>query len=244
MSAIKVAILQPTEGPPETTLVHLGPQLAMRKLGNVLNMADKWGTITGNVDVVRARDRLARIFLHLTDATHALWWDSDVLPDDLQVVNRMLESGHDCVGAPYRRKTETEKYPYRLLGQDGEVRSVDVVNGCVDVDWLPFGFMLTSRACLQRMWDAYHADRWYIDYSAEAQEHHETVGMFDLLYTDVVPGPDGQPWRTKLSEDYSFCRSWQAIGGQVYMYVGEGAPVGHIGACVYRGTREGIVKCL
>ena len=239
---MKLAIATLLEGPPETAQCHFSVQQAQRKVqGEVVNIANVWGVITGNVDVVRARDRVARIFLQNTDASHLLWWDSDVLPDDLGIIQRLVDTGHDCVGVPYRRKNDHELYPYKMLDPTGDVADRLVERGCVEIDWIAAGFLLTSRPCLQDMWNAYHADRWYIDYTAERREHHETVSMFDMVYTEPRHGPDGEPWRTKLSEDYSFCKSYRDIGGRVFMFVGEGAPVGHIGAKVYRGTREGVV---
>ena len=157
MTAIKLAIAMPVEGPPDTARVHYGVQLAMRKLGNVIRLDDKPSLITGNVDVVRARDRLARVFLRETDATHLLWWDEDILPPDLDLINRLLECGHDCVGAPYRRKQDEESYAH------GPVIGPDVVNGCIEVESLGVGFIITTRTCIQAMWDAHLSERWYFE---------------------------------------------------------------------------------
>ena len=242
----KLAIMSPVEGTPETAMVHLGPRLQMERFKGALKLDEFWGVLTGNIDVVRARDRMARIGLFNTDATHFLWWDEDVDVQDIHVVERMMASGHQMVGCPYRRKKMREEYPYRLLGTDGERRDIEVVNGCIQVDHLAFGFMLTTRKCLQDMWDHYLESRWYVDVfynqATATVEHHQTVSMFDLQMTATIPGVDGHPFRTKLSEDYSFCQSYQAIGGHVHMYVGDGSPVGHIGSTVFRGTREGLVN--
>lgn len=98
--------------------------------------------------------------------------------------------------------------------------------------------MITSRACLQSMWDWYKDERYHFDvYQGSA---FETVGMFDLLYSGNMVAADGLPYRVKYSEDFSFCQSWRAIGGRIWMYVGAGSPVGHIGSTVYKGTAEGL----
>jgi len=234
----------PVEGPPDTARVCYAPQLALRKLSVVLpvDAIDTWGpTLSGNVDVSRARDRFMRVFLREPDfarCTDLLWWDEDVLPDDLTVVTRLLDTGYDVVGVPYRRKQHEEQYPYQIDGDDGGVKQVEIVNDCVDVNRLAFGFMLTTRAALQKMWDAYRLERWYID--VQKGRSDETVGAFDLLYTEIRPDREGRPWRVKLSEDYSFCESYRAIGGKVRMYVGPGSPAVHIGAMAYRGTLEGL----
>jgi hypothetical protein len=240
---VKLAIAMPLEGTPETARCCYATQVMMRRIGDVIRL-DEVAIIAGNVDVSRARDRLMRVALWDTDAENVLWWDEDVVPESLQVIRNLMATGHDCVGVPYRRKKDPEEYPYRLHGVDGQTRKLEVVNGCIEIEWLAFGFMLTSRKCLQAMWDAYKDTRWYFDLEKKetgAQVHHLTVGAFDLVYTAEEPGPDGTPWRVKLSEDYSFCKSWRDIGGKVHMYVGEGAPVGHIGSKLYAGTREGLV---
>ena len=228
----------PVDGHPDDALVHYAVQRAQRMLANVMQLADLADGWVGSMDLVRARDRQARMALFESDISHVLHWDSDVLPEDLRIIDRMLETGHDCVGAPYRRKKQKEEYPWRPLEVAG-----DVVNGCLEVRGLAFGFMLTSRACLEQMWNGYLSTRWYFDVAQQASgksRAHLTVSMFDLCYTEVAEAPDGQPFRVKLSEDYSFCESYRAIGGKVHMFVAEGAPVGHMGTAVYRGTREGL----
>ena len=247
----KLAIAMPIEGDPASARVHYSVQLLMRKIGGVIVGGEKVPAIRLDdaqfgpeiatpVDVVKARDRLARVALHDTDCTDVLWWDEDVLPDDLSVIPRMLETGFDVVGAPYRRKKDPEEYPYRLHGPDGGRVEVEIENDCVQVDGMAFGFMLTSRYALQRMWDYYHQERWYFD--TYGGKTYETVSMFQLQYSPVETGPDGGAFRVQLSEDYSFCQSYRAIGGKVMMYVGPGTPVGHIGSHVYRGTREGLIS--
>ncbi len=231
----KVAIAMPLEGTPETARCCYAVQVALRRIGDVMVIGEEGPLIGGNVDVSKARDRFARIFLtepSLQDCTDLLWWDEDVLPDDLTVINRMLESGYDVVGCPYPRKRFPESYPFRLVGEDGAERRVEVVNGCVEVDELAFGFMLTSRRALQAMWDHYKPTRWYYDVQQDGA--HEQVGLFDLIYSEPMQRPDGVQFRVKLSEDFSFCHSLKAVGIPVHMYL---TPLAHIGAHAYRGSQ-------
>ena len=221
----RLAVAMPMDGP----LIHREVQHALNRL---VESHDRMPWIDYHVDVSRARDRVARVFLHepfWASYTHLLWWDDDVLPPDVHVVRRMLATGHDVIGCPYPRKKYPLVWPYRAVGPDGGTKPLSLTEP-TEVDAMPFGFMLTSRACLERMWNGYHSARWYIDLME--REMFETVGMFDLLYSDVRPGPDGNPHRVKLSEDYSFCASWKAIGGSVYMHP---EPCGHIGSHVYAG---------
>ena len=66
---VKLAVAMPVEGPPETARVHLGPQLQLRQLGNVVRLDSTFTgsegqtmgpIVTGNVDVSRARDAASR----------------------------------------------------------------------------------------------------------------------------------------------------------------------------------------
>lgn len=247
MADIKLCIATPVEGDPMTARVCYAPQVLMRAIANAERLDDKialnYGPgLCGNVDVSRARDRLARIFLEETDCSHLLWWDEDVLPKDLGVIGKMLFTGYDVVGAPYPKKKYPLSYPYRFPGEDGERVRVEVVQGCVEVEAIAFGFTITSRKCLEAMRAHYKADRWYMDIFQG--KRYPTVGLFDLLYTPVVDGPDGAPHRVKLSEDYSFCASWRAMGGKIHMYLGDGSgsdtPLGHIGNHLYSGDLESL----
>ena len=72
--------------------------------------------ITYSADIVRARNRLAAMVLReMPDATHVLWWDSDVVPHDMGIVGRMLATGRPLIGAPYLRKRTPATWSHRPL---------------------------------------------------------------------------------------------------------------------------------
>jgi hypothetical protein len=140
---------------------------------------------------VQARNELARLALLEPKMTHTLWLDDDQWADDPMIVQRMLDSREDLVGAPYTRKG----YPLRFAhkGLVGAERTGDLL----DVAGLGFGFTLTSRRCLEEM--TAEAVRSYVD-----DDGKTIADLFGLLYQD-----DGL-----LSEDLSFCARWRALGGR------------------------------
>lgn len=89
----KVALATPVDGHPDDALVHLSVQQQQRRVGNILRLDELANGWVGSMDLVRARDRLARMALFESDVTHVLNWDCDVHVEDLELINRMLETG-------------------------------------------------------------------------------------------------------------------------------------------------------
>lgn len=189
-------------------------------------------------DVVRARSNaVALVLRHHPDATHVLWWDSDVIAPSLGTVARLLASKHDVVGCPVPRKKISRwsenpcDFAYRLAGEDGGTIAVQPdSSGCIEVDALPFGLMLTSAHALRYMTAHYRDELWYLDGG------FESVAIFQLLLTETREGPNGR-FRELLSEDYSFCSRWKALGGKVHMLL---EPCSHVGPTVFPGHVSGL----
>jgi hypothetical protein len=170
--------------------------------------------VTYGLDNVRARNYLASFALHeMQDWSHILWWDDDQWPDDVRCVQAMIATGEELIGAPYTRKIEPVKWVHQefdRLPQAGMVRSVR---------FLGFGFTLTSRACIQKMYDA------SVKYRGDATREYQMGDMFDLQYDE----DHGE--KIKLSEDFSFCKKWREMGGRACLYLG--ALVYHAGVRAY-----------
>ena len=228
---IRLAIATPIDAAdPDAGTVSYGYHRAVRELeraGAVLMAGD----LMFADDVVKARSRVAHAVLK-ADITHCLWWDADVVPTTA-MVRAMLETGHEVIGAPYRRKRKDILYPYVPL--DINNSKIPVVNNCAHVRYLSFGFMLTSRFSLQSMTHHY-AWNWWSDVRPNG-DINNTVKIFDLV--NVPPVMVGnREHRDTLSEDWSFCYRWNEMGGAVQMFVGDGSPVKHVGSHVFVGSRE------
>jgi hypothetical protein len=266
----KILLYTPTQGTPDSASVSLGyhqSAIAFARSGDI-EMLD--GRLFTDCDLVRARSRAVRMCVESPTATHLLHWDADVVGNRSEVrsaLDGMLASGHDFVGAPYPRKrlhwdrvamavsqgTVLERqdpeylqaaaydYPYRLGGPSGEAEgraAIEVRNGCVEVEAMGFGFTLTSRRCLERMWQAYAPTLSFGD--VLDGQLAWTVALFQLA---LPPQNEVPPYAIDplLSEDYSFCARWRALGESVHLYVGNGSPLHHVGSHVFRGVRDGII---
>jgi hypothetical protein len=261
---IKILLYTPTHGNPESASVSLGFHEASIAFARSTDIEILAGRMFTSCDLVRARSRAVQQFLVHETATHLLHWDSDVVgnrSDLVRILDGMLASGHDFVGVPYPRRginwtriaaralesqptvaelqAEAYDYPYSFgRSESGEAERVEVTAWCVPVEHIGFGFTLTSRACLEKMWNAYAPTLSFGDL-VDGQPTW-TVALFQLL---LPPQQAHPPYAigSLLSEDYSFCQRWRDIGGSVQMYVGPGSPLHHVGSSVFRGSPEGLI---
>lgn len=162
----------------------------------------------------RARNSCIEAFLEKTEYSHLLFVDADMEFTGDDVV-RLLAAEQDLVAAVGVRKREG-KISFCLNGR--EIKQSHET-GLVAVDEVGTGFMMLSRACVEKMIAAY-PDLKYTD---------RTGGQQHLLLFDTKM-EEGYYW----SEDYVFCRRWRAIGGSVYVDPMIG--LGHVGEKVFRGT--------
>ncbi len=235
---MKIAILSPFYGPPAEARCSLGYANALIALARDPSI-EIVGRIQTDCDIIRARSRIVREF-RATKADYGLWWDEDVVAPVEQIgkcINGMLATKQDFIAAPYPRKrlhwhsgvTEATavKYPISALGPT----RIDPETVSVPVAHVGFGFVLMSRACADRMWAAYEETLSYLDVCGDKSA--PGVALFQLVIDPTT--------RLLLSEDYSFCHRWRAIGGEVHLYVGPGAPLDHLGSHLFKGHRAGLV---
>lgn len=180
-----------------------------------------------NTDLVKARSRAVAMALE-GGYDHLLFWDADVVGDagDLaEAIRGMLASGHDLVGlAPPRKRAGKHEAPPDYSSAHGTAKfdGTNMVRSCLPTKYLPMGFTLISRACMQRMTDHFRPQLEFKDQIDGVWR--KCVALFSLV---LVEGP------LLLSEDYSFCERWRFLDGQPWLYVGKGAQVKHVGAAVY-----------
>jgi hypothetical protein len=170
--------------------------------------------ITYDVDIVRARNRLAAMVLReMPEATHVLWWDSDIVPHDLNVIGRMLATGRPLIGAPYLRKRLPPTWTHRGV-------AAPMGTDWVSVHSIGFGFTITSTDLLRTMGEI--AAR-YLDKRTDGTKH-AVLGLFDLAY---MIDAEGDP--VQESEDYSFCYRARAYT-QPALWVGPCSLLSHVGS--------------
>jgi hypothetical protein len=211
----RVLVCTPIYGAIDSGSVSLGYLNSCADI-NTLASFLPWRAFT-NCDLVRARSRAVRMALDAC-ATHLLFWDADVVGSVGIALAGMLQQDRDVIAAAYPRK----HWPIDPVHQG---------------EYLPMGFALIKARVLEQMWDAYY-DELFFDDVIEMQPVR-TVALFQLVFIDrELP----RPHRVLLSEDFSFCHRWLALGGELHLYDGPGSPLGHVGSIVYRGTREELLR--
>lgn len=174
--------------------------------------------------ITRARNSLVATTLDNPDATHLMFIDADIgfTPEQ---VGRMLQFDRDVVAGMYPLKIvdygegvmrhladgETmETAQLRYLGAFLEPDVRQEADGFVTAEFAGTGFMLIKRAALERMIQAYPQLRFTAVHDrARPVESPHQYALFDGMID-----PDSGHY---LSEDYTFCRRWRDIGGEVWL---------------------------
>lgn len=173
--------------------------------------------------ITRARNTLVSMFLD-SDATHLLFIDADIgfSPDE---VIRLLRVGKDVAAGSYPLKiqhTGPEVFDHVQSGEplstatlryvgvplEGDQRQTD--DGFVTAEYAGTGFMLIRREALERMIAAYPETRFSAAH--DRAEPSASANLFALF--DCMIDPETREY---LSEDYTFCRRWRDIGGEVWL---------------------------
>jgi hypothetical protein len=210
-----------------------------------------YATIANESLVTRARNELVHAFLQNTSATHMMFIDADIKFDPKSVI-RMLMADEDVVVGAYPLKTlnwdsviasartseltakdapkEASMYVINVHKPDSEMvgKQVDVqiVNGLLEVYDAGTGFMLMKRHVLEKMIENYPDTMYYSDKDlTEDVEKRKRYALFDTMIDDD---------KRYLSEDYTFCRRWQALDGKIYLDVN--THLSHIGTYTFVGN--------
>ena len=210
-----------------------------------------YATIANESLVTRARNELVNAFLLNTKATHMMFIDADIKFDPRSIV-RMLIADQDVVVGAYPLKTlnwetvveksrnsdltaqdapnEASMYVINVHKPDQEMvgKQVDVqiVNGLLEVYDAGTGFMLMKRHVLEKMIENYPDTMYYSDKDmTEDLEKRKRYALFDTMIDSD---------KRYLSEDYTFCRRWQELGGKIHLDVN--THLSHIGTYTFVGN--------
>lgn len=178
----------------------------------------------GSSIVTVARNILLSMFL-VSDCTDLIWIDSDV-DWEPGALERLLKHPVDCVAAAYRTKTDDpEKYPVRWL--DRPFHPTDKDTGLLEVECAPLGISRMTRACLEKMTNAYPE----LAYLEDLVPDIKCWALFDNMFV----GRDNPDWRARKywGEDFVFCNRLRAIGGKVW--IDPEIATGHTGAKRFPG---------
>jgi hypothetical protein len=171
--------------------------------------------VPGDSLVQRMRQRAMHRFLKSAH-THLLWCDLDIEPTRPSCAREMLRSGFDVVGGACPFRDERKRCVFnplpgsvgeQLVNGEAPSDTLTLPHGCLEVSDVGTGFQLVSRKAIVRMCEAYPE---LLHWSRSEGERGEP--LWALYDTGIVDG-------VLQSEDFMFCKRWQALGGKVYVHV-------------------------
>ncbi len=176
--------------------------------------------------VPRSRNTLFAKFLDTPDATHLFFIDADI-GFEPEAFGRLLSFDEDLVAGRYPIKAvhwpqvvravregqtdNLDKAGLNYVGIPCEGPALETRDGFVTADYVGTGFMLMKRVVAERMAAGYpetHYNQAQTYPPPKTQSHH----LYNVF--DCMVDPDTQ---TYLSEDFTFCKRWQKLGGKIWL---------------------------
>ena len=217
-----------------------------------------FGTIANESLVTRARNVLVAYFL-ASDYTHLLFIDADI-EFQTEDVLKLYAHKKDVVVGAYPKKgvawnrirghladdinkerdlTDREiaaygsDYAVNFKFIDKENKSVAVEKGLIKLHDAGTGFMMISREAILKMIKAYPE----LKYNNDVNINNEDLkDHFYALFDTMIDPVD----RRYLSEDYTFCRRWQELGGDIWL--DPSISLNHYGHFCFQGNPEAIIS--
>jgi len=215
-----------------------------------------FGTIANESLVTRARNVLLAYFLN-SDFTHLLFIDADI---EFQVedVLKLYAADKDVVVGAYPKKgvawqrikdsvnkeptkdmTDKEiaaqgsDYAVNFKFVDKDTKTVAVENGLVKLHDAGTGFMMIKREAILKLLKAYPELKYNNDVNINNQQiNNHFYALFDTMIDPVD--------KRYLSEDYTFCRRWQEIGGDIWL--DPSISLNHYGHFCFQGNPSAIIQ--
>ncbi len=205
-------------------LVHHGYMLSVCKLLRAAPFRLELALLAGDALVTRSRAVLAARFLDHPQATHLLFVDADISFEPEQVL-RLLRFDRDFAAAFYPLKSvDWDSLPRRAVAGEG-LRSAGLsyvgtlcdeaerqaVDDFATAVYAGTGFQLIKRRVFERLLAAHPELRFRAVHARAGRlpASDNLCAVFDPLI-DPATG-------AYLSEDYSFCRRWRALGGEIWL---------------------------
>ena len=208
-----------------------GSFIRLAELCQARNIEISFDTTENESLIPRGRNVSLGRFMQKSDCEYFMFIDADIHFEPNSVI-RLIESGHDFSCACYPKKVimwddakksilDGEEKPLELVSSslvmNLRTQQSQVKDGFVEVLDGPTGFMLFKRSVPEKMQEQYKELLCKNDH--QNRDFEEYYALFDCMID-----PDTKRY---LSEDYAFCRRWQAMGGKIY--ADTTTTLGHVG---------------
>jgi len=191
-------------------------------------------TTSANESLIsRARCHMVAYFMANPKATHLMFIDADVNFDCIDILHMLQHDKDIIVGAYPKKDLDWRGIERRILGgradtledlkqaganyalnfdwniEEDNSRKIKTKDGLVKLRDAATGFMLIKREVIEKMISAYPDLYFNNDLNMDEEFAKWTYLFFDCMHE--------QDTKRYLSEDYAFCRRWQALGGEVWL---------------------------
>jgi hypothetical protein len=196
----------------------------------------------GDALITRARQNIVARFLSNEEATHLLFIDADIGFQPEQVF-RLLRFGAGMCSAVYpikrlewekieacvqsaRAPLQSASLTYMLEFEDGE--QIQMRDGFAKVSFAGTGFLMIRREALLAMLERYPELKYEREHgpAQAAEEAKWRYALFNCML-DEASG-------FYLSEDFSFCRRWTDLGGEIWADMQ--SRLTHLGSVPFEGN--------
>jgi hypothetical protein len=241
MTETKILIATPCYGGLVTDY-YLMSVLNLIRLLDAKAIAFDFRTVSNSL-ITLARNNFASDVLHDAAISHLLFIDAD-LGFDPNAVLRYLAFDKDVVCGVYPlKRLDTAALRASTATNDAVAEAASYLysstisfrddnqpsDGFLRAEYGATGFMLIKRGVLERMAAAHPELRYQSDHAmaaVHAAAPAAAPSRYALFDTMIA---DGQ----SLPEDYSFCKRWRALGGEIWIDLE--SRFSHVGTHVYRG---------
>jgi len=167
--------------------------------------------------ITRGRNKLMAKMMTNQNATHFMFIDADIRFQPESIL-QMLAYDKEVIGGLYPKKALPINYVINLKPQ------VTVQGDIYTVDTMGTGFLLFKRSVYEKLIQA-HPETKYVDDIGLGKQYEPM--MYAIF--DCVIDHRGH----YLSEDWTFCRRWQAIGGDIWAH--SKTLLNHVGHYEFQG---------
>jgi len=209
-------------------------------------------TLANESLITRGRNTLVSFFMEHPEATHLFFVDADIEFDPNDML-RMVAYDKPIVVGAYPKKAINWNSIINAARED-KVETPDTIEGhssnyVVNFDFLKdkdgkpmpqiqirdnliklkdagTGFMCIKKEVIQQMFDKYPELKYANDINVDMKFEPHMYALFDTLID-----PES---RRYLSEDYTFCRRWQEMDGEVFL--DPRTALNHVGHYTFRGN--------
>lgn len=238
-----------------------GGQIAepyFRSMMKLAILCNKYGiqytvsTLANESLVTRGRNTLVSFFMEHPEATHLFFVDADIEFDPNDML-RMLAYDKDIVVGAYPKKAinwdsiihaarnNPDETAQTIEGhssnyvvnfefnkdEDGKpINSITIKDNLVKLKDAGTGFMCIKRSVFEKMFEEFPELKYANDINVDQKFEKHMYALFDCIID-----PDS---RRYLSEDYTFCRRWQGMGGEVWL--DPRTALNHVGHYTFRGN--------